>query len=128
MVVGERPTMRNSAGPSDRLLYGTLEKCGILDAHLTDLIKTRGRAKERYPDDLEPHRCVFDREIEIIKPRLIITLGGKVYDLLQFYLAGRRIGGRRIHLEPISHYSYAVRWGKSAQFENEMQEAINRNK
>lgn len=104
MFVGERPSTGNFGGTSDRLLYSLLEKLGLTDAHLTDVIKSRGKVGEPYPDDIGPHRRVFNREIEIVGPRLIVAFGQKVYDLLQFSLAGSGIKVRQVW-----HYSYTRR-------------------
>lgn len=66
MFVGERPSTRNFGVRADSLLYSLLEKHGVADAHLTDVIKTRGRVKDPYPDDIGLHRRVFDQEIQIV--------------------------------------------------------------
>jgi hypothetical protein len=141
MVVGERPSVGSAGSPASNLitdggtvtieegkcgnlggdrLYLALNNFGIADAHLTDLIKTRDWVASNLPD-LGPHREVFDREIEIIDPRLIIAFGQKVFDLLQFYLAGRRI-----KLDKVPHYAY--RFCEPGHFQKELQEALNRNK
>ena len=61
--------------------------------------------------------AVFDRESEIVRPRLIVAFGQKVYDLLQFSLAGSGIRIRQVW-----HYSYAARWpGKRPAFQEQIQ-------
>lgn len=122
MFVGERPSTGGFGGAADHLLYTILEKHGAADAHLTDIIKTRGKVGEAYPKDMAPHRRIFDREIEIIRPQIIITFGQKVYDLLQFSLAGSGIKVRQVW-----HYSYTRRGGsKAVEFENQIRQALGR--
>ena len=120
MFVGERPSTGNFGGPADHLLYSLLEKFGAADAHMTDVIKRRGLVNAPYPDDIAPHRRIFDKEIEIVRPRRIVAFGQKVYDLLQFSLAGSEI-----KITQVWHYSKA-RWGitAAATFEKQMQEAL----
>lgn len=117
MFVGERPSTRKHFGHADEWLYSLLEKYGAANAHLTDIIKSRGRVKEPYPDDIGLHRRVFDREIEIIKPCLIVAFGQKVYDLLQFSLA--LLG---IKIEQVLHYAHAWRYRKLSRLEDQIRE------
>lgn len=120
MFVAERPsTAGEFSGPGKSLLYPILEETGAANGHLTDVIKTRGRVDDPYPDDIATHRHFFDREIEIVCPRVIVAFGQKVYDLLQFSLAGRGI-----KIRPVWHYSYAARWGKRAEFSTELRNVL----
>jgi hypothetical protein len=68
MFVAERPSTGSFPSRADRLLYGLLEKYGMEEIHLTDVIKSRGRVRAPCPD-MTLHRRVFDREIEIVQPR-----------------------------------------------------------
>ena len=104
MIVAERPSTGPISGYPG-LLYSLLERYDAGSAHLTDLIKSRAKVRDPYPADIGPHRRIFDRELTIIQPRVIIALGSKVYDLLQFFLADRDITIRRVR-----HYAHA-RWG-----------------
>ena len=120
MFVGERPSTGKFNGPSARLLYSLLEKYGVSDAHLTDVIKTRGKAGEPYPEDMALHRRIFDREVEIVEPNLIIAFGPKVYDLLQFSLAGSGI-----KIRTVWHYSYTRRGNnKQDAFDEQVKNAL----
>ena len=88
--------------------------------HLTDLIKSRGKVGDPYPADMGPHRRIFDRELEIVQPTVIIAFGAKVYDLLQFTLAGRGITIRRVW-----HYAYARRGADKAKaFKRQIRNAL----
>ena len=118
MFVAERPSTNRERFPA--LLYNLLEKCGAAGSHLTDVIKSRGKVGEPYPENMAVHRRVFDREIEIVRPRLIVAFGQKVYDLLQFSLAGSGVKIRHVW-----HYSYAARWpGKRRAFQEQIQNAL----
>lgn len=121
MLVAERPSTGGGAqGGHPRLLYDLLEKHGAANAHLTDLIKSRARADAPYPADMSLHRRIFDRELEIVAPRVIVTFGKKVYDLLQFSLAGSGIT-----IRPIWHYAYARRGAdKAREFEKQIRDAL----
>ncbi len=119
MLVAERPSTAPAAG-YPRLLYSLLEKYNACTAHLTDIIKSRGKVGEAYPANMGPHRRIFDRELEIVQPTLIVTFGQKVYDLLQFTLAGSGITIRLVW-----HYSYARRGAdKAITFEKQLRDAL----
>jgi uracil-DNA glycosylase family 4 len=120
MFVGERPSTGKYGGPSDRHLYRLLEELGIENSHLTDVIKVRGKVEDPYPEEMGPHKRIFDKEIEIIQPRMIIAFGQKVYDLLQFSLAGTGIKIRQTY-----HYAYA-RWGaaKAVLIEKQLRQIV----
>ncbi len=119
MFVAERPSTGSFPSPGDRFLYDILEQYGIEDSHLTDVIKSRSKVRTPYPD-MTLHRRVFDREIEIVRPKLIITFGQKVYDLLQFALAGMRISIRQVW-----HYSYTRRGhDKCEAFESQIKRVL----
>jgi uracil-DNA glycosylase family 4 len=122
MFVAERPsTAKGFGGPGKSLLYPLLEETGTANGHLTDVIKTHGKAGQPYPEEIAKHRDFFDREIKIVRPRLIVAFGQKVYDLLQFSLAGHGI-----RIQQVWHYSYAARWRKRAAFKSQLRKALRR--
>ena len=59
MLVAERSSTGHFGGPSDYLLYSLLAKYGVGGAHVTDVIKSRGKVGEPYPTDMSPHRHIF---------------------------------------------------------------------
>src|SRR5579862_8842812 len=107
ILAAERPSTAKGelSGPAKSLLYPFLKEIGAGDWHLTVVIKTPAGVGQPYPKDIADHRRFFDREIEIVRPRLIVAFGQKVYDLLQFSLAGSGI-----KIQQVWHYSYAGRW------------------
>lgn len=121
MFVAERPSMaRTPKGPGGSFLYPLLEATGNGNAHVTDVIKIRGKNGDPYPDDLAPHKRFLERELDIVQPRLIIAFGQKVYDLLVFALAERGIPIKRVY-----HYSAGGRWPKrKLECERQIREAL----
>ena len=125
MFVAERPSTGKFPSRSDLLLYATLEKYGVADAHLTDVIKTRGKGGEPYPDDIEPHRKVFKSEIEIIKPCLVVVFGQKTYDLLESWGLRYKLEKSGTVVRQVWHYSYTRR-GKDKEigFDNQIRQML----
>jgi uracil-DNA glycosylase len=121
MLVAERPSTAEGpvSGAAKSLLYPLLEETGNANAHLADLIKTRGKRGEPYPENIAPHRHFFDREIEIVRPHLIVLSHQKVYDLLLFHLAGRGIKIRKVW-----HYAYARYASRQEAFKKQLREAL----
>jgi len=115
MFVGERPSRGTVNSRPFGVLYRLLEKHAVTDAHLTDIIKVPGKVRDSYPDDIGPDRMFFDRELAIIKPRLVVAFGQRVYWVLQFALAGTGIPVRQTW-----HYAY-LRWpGNCKEFEKQI--------
>ncbi|MFZ1935163.1 MAG: uracil-DNA glycosylase family protein [Thermoguttaceae bacterium] len=119
--VGERPSTGTFPTPADRLLYGLLEEFGVADAHLTDLVKTRGRVRDAYPDNEDPHCRWFQREIEILRPCMVVAFGRRAFDVVQFLV------GSSIDIHQVLHYSHANRFPeKREQFISEMKDICQR--
>jgi len=76
--LGEFPKTQN-----DRRLYVNMKKYGFNNAHLTDVVKCRGR-KFKELTKTEVDNCIkwFDKEVRIVKPKVIIALGKKAFDVL----------------------------------------------
>lgn len=75
-----RPSTGTFPSEADDLFYGLLRDCGFKDAHVTDLIKCRGKAKETDAETIEKmaKNCLrfLEEEIKIIDPDLIVAVGG----------------------------------------------------
>ena len=123
MCVAERPsTGKTFPDSSIRRLDHLLDELDIADSHLTDVIKSRGRVNEPYPEDLRPHKEAFDEEIAIVQPRCVIAFGRKVFELLQFTLADSDM-----KIYPVHHYAYARRGANAAAaFEERFREAVHK--
>lgn len=91
MFIGEQPgdeedlQGRPFVGPAGRLFDGALEKAGIPrgDCYVTNAVKhfkftpTGRRRIHQSPDagDIAHYRPFLQREVEIVRPRLVVTLG-----------------------------------------------------
>lgn len=79
-VVGEQPSF-NPWPPKDkgrRLLYDSLVACGAAQAHLADIVKSRGKKQEWQgwsPELLRPHIDLLRRELKELQPQRLIFLG-----------------------------------------------------
>lgn len=84
MFIGEAPgqneakTGRPFCGAAGRILDQLLEKVGIKreDVYITNIIKDRPQNnRDPEPEEIELYAPFLDRQIEIIKPKVIVTLG-----------------------------------------------------
>jgi uracil-DNA glycosylase len=107
MFVGERPSSEKKGVVAWKKFYGVLKDLDLQESHLTDLIKSIAKVGGSLPDDLFEDCRILSREIAIVKPRLIFTLGTKVHNHLLFYLAEKEIKAVEIY-----HYSYVFRRNK----------------
>jgi len=111
-IVGKRPsTATHFSGESARLFYQILFKYGLSNAHVTDAIKTGGKATDPDPGQkaMEEHRRLFLEEIAILRLKAIIVMGHpgsslRTFEIMQSYGCG-------LPLYPIRHYSW-MRWNK----------------
>jgi uracil-DNA glycosylase len=92
MIVGEAPGREEVAagrpfvGPAGQVLNRMLERLGIprQEIWITNTVKTRpvvapGLGRENRPPragEIAEHRAILEREIQIIRPRVIVCLGG----------------------------------------------------
>lgn len=120
MFVGEAPgrneakTGRPFCGAAGKILNELLESVGIKreDVYITNIVKDRPpQNRDPLPEEIESYGPFLDRQIEIIQPKVIATLGrySMVYIMQKFGLAGK--------LEPISQahgkwYEAAAGYGK----------------
>lgn len=124
MVIGDQPSTDSwpEWHPSRVLLYGTLIKLGVPDAHLTDVIKRRGKGSESrksMPVDFPLHLEILRREIKIIQPYRIIALGDCAEQLLVDHMPEVQEKVRRVW-----HFAYGSRPGKADGFEAQLRAAI----
>jgi len=96
MFIGEAPgkneaaTGRPFCGASGRVLDKLLESVGIVrqDVYVTNIVKDRPPMnRDPLPDEIEAYAPYLDRQIEIIKPEIIATLGRFSMDYIM-----RRLG------------------------------------
>jgi uracil-DNA glycosylase len=126
IVIGDQPS--TSPWPkghrSRTLLYETLIKLGVPDAHLTDVIKKRGpggESRKKLPSDFSVHLDLLRREIAIIQPSRIVALGECAEQLLRDYLPDLqdKVRGAK-------HFAWGARpgTGNDVVFETEFRAAI----
>ena len=92
VIVGWRPSP--SAFPDDganRLFYDILTEYGIENAHLTNVVKSRGRKGESDPEDLALQEEIFWRELEIISAPYAVAPMGDAYDRVAALLMSRGV-------------------------------------
>jgi uracil-DNA glycosylase family 4 len=101
VFVCQRPSTGTFPDKKVKLFYKLIEKYGFKDAHITDLVKCRRKAKE--PMDKMIQNCLpfLEQEIEILKPKLIVAVGNKVKRILE-----KKFANREIEIEYITHYAY----------------------
>jgi hypothetical protein len=115
--VGQKPSTGKFPTNKDKLFYRLLGKYGFANAHITDLIKTRGKTvAQMAKDELESNWSVFKKEIKILKPILIVAIGNDVYDNLKSLI-------KKSILIKIMHYSY--RYGKKTNIKLWLEKDIN---
>ncbi|HEX8891654.1 MAG TPA: hypothetical protein VF779_21070 [Pyrinomonadaceae bacterium] len=123
-IVGIRPST-SEWGPSHphrRFFYDFLAKIGAANAHLTDIYKRRGHSNDvevESEKDFNDHLLLFRKEIEILRPTRIISMGVESRNRLRWHMP---------ELESIVkeewHYMYAIRSGRRSEYELKMRAAI----
>lgn len=114
MFVAERPSTGkpfSSDKSGDTYFYCLLED-GFSDAHLTDLIKCRGKASKETERSSEYKNCEgwLLKEMDLVKPKLIVALGSEAYLKLKKLRKVQKLNPN-IPLEKINHYG-SIRWNK----------------
>lgn len=107
--VCQRPSTKGGRIPDKFLthFYELLEKNGFKDAHITDLIKCKGPAKDFPKYMIENCFPFLLKEIEILKPKLIVAVSEIVYNVLESKMGDiKRYTWENVKLEYISHYAY----------------------
>lgn len=92
VLVGWRPSF--SPFPDDganRLFYDILTEFGLENAHLTNVVKSRGRKGESDPEDLALHQEILWRELEIIAAPYAVAPMGDAYDRVAALLMTRGV-------------------------------------
>ena len=80
MFVGSNPSYNTFPSKSTNFFYDQLKKNKFKNAHLTDLIKIRAKNNEAdmvIDKTFNKQIKFFEEEINIIKPKLIVIMGGR---------------------------------------------------
>ena len=81
VFVGWRPSFSPFADDgANRLFYDILTEFGLENAHLTNVVKSRGQKDEADPVDFASHEDIFWRELEIVSGAGAVVPMGTAYD------------------------------------------------
>lgn len=127
MLIGEAPGAREDehgepfVGASGKLLDELLASIGLTraDVFVTNALKCRPPSnRDPAPAEIERCRPYLDQQIDLVRPRVIATLGNFATRLLRADNAPitelhgrpevRTIGGRAVHLMPLFHPAAAL--------------------
>ena len=108
ILLGLNPSSGMFPSTKDKLFYNLLKEKGLEEIHITDLIKVR--AKNKHVSELitndnlmkEQINFLLD-ELDIIKPKIIISIGGQCDTLLKQHLPKIE---KLCRVMQIMHYSY----------------------
>jgi uracil-DNA glycosylase len=129
MFVGEAPGAEEDrqgkpfVGRAGKLLDQLLEEIGMSranDAFIANVLKSRPPGnRDPQPDEIEACRPYLERQIQLIEPRVICTLGNFATKLLSGSQVGitrccgrpqeREVAGRQVILYPLFHPAAALR-------------------
>ncbi|MCH8901390.1 MAG: uracil-DNA glycosylase family protein [Chloroflexi bacterium] len=105
MFVGQRPS--TGQGGFSRLatdgasgFYSLLVEYGFADAHVTDLVEDQMKVGIPSDEQVDRNWPFFQEELEIIRPKVVVALGGWVHWILEHRIESL------IPIERIMHYSY----------------------
>ena len=118
VLVGWRPTF--SPFPdngANRGFYDVLTEFGLENAHLTNVVKSRGHAGQSDPCDFALHEEVFWRELEIVSGLHTVVPMGTAYDPVSALLLTR--GAKPIYR--LRSY-YSTNLGQAKTFRDEIGE------
>jgi len=120
-IVGSYPSHSLFPTDPDIFLYGELRANGLTNAHLTDALKASASPKDfdalrADADVMQESKFCLMREIEIIRPRLLVVMGDKARKLIEYWLPD--LQREPTNLDPnsvmfISHYSKGFYNGNS---------------
>jgi uracil-DNA glycosylase len=102
MFVGQRPSTGKGGTARVALggFYGLLVDYGFAKAHVTDLVKERMKVGTPSDDQVKWNWPFLREELDIIRPKVVVALGGWVHETLE-----QRIP-YLLPIERMTHYSY----------------------
>lgn len=112
MLVGEAPGAtedregRPFVGASGKFLAEMLESIGLTrqDVYITNIVKYRPpKNRDPKPDEIDAFRPYLQQQINIIKPKIIITLGRHAMNV---FLPGAKIGEIHGQIQEIDGHWY----------------------
>jgi hypothetical protein len=124
IFIGLNPSTGHFPSRADCLFYGYLgrKKLRFHHAHITDLYKIRASASG-ITDDMRNgnfserlNRKYLLKEIDILKPRLVVALGKRAFEILKKWIPKHP----QWSLDRIRHYSWAKRYGHDGELLDDM--------
>jgi len=108
ILLGLNPSSGIFPSNKDKLLYDLLKQKGFGNVHITDFIKVR--AKNKHVTDflansvlMKKQTDFFSKELNIIKPKIIVTMGLQCNTLLKQYFPKIDC---KYKVRNIKHYSF----------------------
>ena len=107
-LLGLNPSSGTFPSDKDLALYNLLKEKKLENIHITDFIKVRAKNKQVSDlildkDLMTEQARFFSNELNILKPKIIITLGRQCESLLMRYFPNII---ERCQVQKIKHYSY----------------------
>ncbi|HDD56872.1 MAG: hypothetical protein DRN68_01795 [Thaumarchaeota archaeon] len=101
--VGSNPGCSCFPTSCDKIFYAVLKDMGFENAHLTDVLKIRAKGEDvdKYFKDralLNKNLEYLSREFELIRPKLVVAVGGRAGEILRKKFP-------RMEIHGIMHYS-----------------------
>lgn len=91
--VGLNPSTGRFPSKADGFLYSRLKENRLADAHLTDVLKLRAAGKAissllADPELIALHKRYLAEEVEILRPRRVVGMGGCAFAILREWFEG----------------------------------------
>lgn len=122
VFVGSRPSTGSGVFPSEpvKMFYKLLKELGFENAHLTDLVKCRGKAGKAKIEEVQNCLPILQKEISLINNPRIIPMkkevgGEKMIDILEDGFPNSEIGPR------IPHYTWAHQYGSREELRKKLE-------
>ncbi len=121
--VGSAPNFGRFPTGADKFLYGDLLENEFENSHVTDLFKTRARNEDvgvllRDADFVRRHQEYFRRELEILRPRLVVAFGDQTEtELKKWQSQGIPIP----RVKRMWHYAYPFRFNRERRISKQRQ-------
>ena len=119
----EQKQRKPFVGQAGKLLNKLLDLAGIKreDVYITNMVKTRPPDnRDPLPEELKAYEVYLDRELEVIKPKVIVTLGrfsmgkflhDKKITTTHGHLFRVNFGGKKVFVIPMYHPAASLRNG-----------------
>ena len=123
MFIAEMPTIppKNIGWyPEDNFphLAGLFEKFGLGGSYITDIVKTSTKAGRPTQKEIDKYFPFLEREIELLKPKIIVALGDNAFKILRSKL------GTKYNIKMIWHPAYVSRYNRWEKYEKQIKDRV----